>query len=327
MGIAAAVAAVLAWTAFILIARASATRSLGAFDLGFLRICGAGAVLVPWGAWLAMRDRREHPATARSALFGLSPLGLRITVIAGAIGGLGYALIAYTGFFFAPAAHASVLLPGSLPLWTSLLAIFVLRDRITGARALGLGLILAGDLVVGGRSLMAAFDGGEVWKGDLLFMGTSFCWAVYTVTARRFRLEAVRATIAITVFAFLTYLPVYAVLVAGGWVSSRIGSAPWSEVLFQLTFQGLLSVVVAGIAFTRMIQYFGPVRSTMITALVPCLSALGAVLLLGEPLHWSLLAGLVLVTAGILFGVRPGRAAPTVSSASSTVVAGGRCNA
>ncbi len=317
-------AAVLAWTAFILIARASAARSLGAFDLGFLRICGAGAVLLPWGAWLAMRDRRENPATAQSALFGLAPLGLRITVIAGAIGGLGYALIAYTGFFFAPAAHASVLLPGSLPLWTSLLAVVVLRDRITGVRALGLGLILAGDLVVGGRSLLAAFDGGEVWKGDLLFMGTSFCWAVYTVTARRFRLEAVRATIAITVFAFLTYLPVYAVLVAGGWAVSRIGSAPWSEVLFQIAFQGLLSVVVAGIAFTRMIQYFGPVRSTMITALVPCLSALGAVLLLGEPLHWSLIAGLLLVTAGILFGVRAARAVP---AAPTHTLAGGRCNA
>ena len=60
----------------------------------------------------------------------------------------------------------------------------------------------------------------------------------------------------------------------------------------------------SGITFVRMIQYFGPVRSTMITALVPGLSALGAVLFLGEPLHANLLAGLVLVTVGITFGVR-----------------------
>jgi len=37
---------------------------------------------------------------------------------------------------------------------------------------------------------------------------------------------------------------------------------------------------------------------------VPGLSALAAVVFLGEPLHWNLLAGLVLVTVGILFGVR-----------------------
>ena len=58
-----------------------------------------------------------------------------------------------------------------------------------------------------------------------------------------------------------------------------------------------------------MIQYFGPVRSTMITALVPGLSALGAVVFLGEPLYWNLMAGLLLVTAGILFGVQRAPAA------------------
>jgi drug/metabolite transporter (DMT)-like permease len=42
----------------------------------------------------------------------------------------------------------------------------------------------------------------------------------------------------------------------------------------------------------------------MITALVPGLSALGAVVFLGEPLSVYLLGGLALVTVGILFGVR-----------------------
>jgi drug/metabolite transporter (DMT)-like permease len=42
----------------------------------------------------------------------------------------------------------------------------------------------------------------------------------------------------------------------------------------------------------------------MITALVPGLSALGAVVFLGEPLSWNLWVGLALVTSGILFGVR-----------------------
>jgi drug/metabolite transporter (DMT)-like permease len=62
-----------------------------------------------------------------------------------------------------------------------------------------------------------------------------------------------------------------------------------------------------------MIQQFGPVRSTMITALVPGLSALGAVLLLGEPLHWNLALGLALVTLGIMFGVRSSTPAPVLA--------------
>src|ERR1700704_5090861 len=116
IGLGAAVVPVLVWTAFIVIARASAGRSLTPFDIAFARICGASLVLIPWGAWLVMRSRRRDPA-AQSSLFGLSPVRLRLTVLAGIFGGLGYALLAYLGFFFAPALHASVLMPGSLPLW------------------------------------------------------------------------------------------------------------------------------------------------------------------------------------------------------------------
>jgi drug/metabolite transporter (DMT)-like permease len=331
LGIGAAVVTVLVWTAFIVIARASAGRSLTPFDLACARICGASLVLVPWGAWLVMKGRRAarqgQAGAAVSSFFGLSPLSLRVTAAAGIFGGVAYAMAAYSGFFFAPAGHASVLMPGSLPLWTTLLAALVLRERITPMRSLGLAMIVAGDLVVGGRSLLYAFEGGEVWKGDLLFMAAAFCWACYSVVARRHGLDAVRATIAITVFALMTYVPVYALLVAGGQVASHLGTAPWREVAFQMAFQGGGSVVISGITFTRMVQHFGPVRTTMITALVPGLSAFGAVIWLGEPLYWNLVAGLLLVTAGILFGVQksaPARALPLVSLASSSAPVMGR---
>ena len=326
VGVSAAIVTVLIWAAFIVIARASADPSRGAtltpFDIGLARILGASAVLLPWGWWLVRNDRAQALAcqavTAaravatvprQSSLFGLSPLSLRVSATVGVFGGLLYALLAYSGFVFAPAAHASVLLPGGLPLWTALLALLVLGDRITVARALGLAFIIAGCLLVGGASLLHAFDGGDVWKGDVLLMLASMCWSIYSVLARRHALDAVRATIAITAFAFFIYVPVYGLLLALHAVPSHFLTAPLRDVLIQMLFQGVGSVVIAGITFTKMIQYFGPVRSTMITALVPSLSALTAVVFLGEPLSWSLWAGLALVTLGILFGVRGVRVA------------------
>jgi len=302
VGIAAAVVTVAIWTGFIVIGRASAGHTLLPFDIALLRILGAGAVLMPWGWVLA---RRAGP-DGRS-LAGFSPLPLRPTVLTGLFGGLVYAILCYAGFFYAPAAHAAVLMPGSLPLWTALLAVPMLGERITAARALGLGCIVAGDLVVGGSGLLSAFDGGQVWKGDLIFMSAAFCWSTYSVLARRFGLDPVRATIAITVFAFVIYVPAFALLAGSGLLPTRLGQAPWGEIAFQALFQGVGSVVISGITFVQMVRVFGPVRSTMITALVPGLSALGAVLLLGEPLGLNLLAGLALVTAGILFGVRAAR--------------------
>jgi drug/metabolite transporter (DMT)-like permease len=308
VGLAAAVVTVLIWTGFILVARASADPARGGtlspFDLAFCRIVGASLILLPWSLWLVKRDRRGGRGRVGASLGGLSPLPLRTTAAVGVFGGLLYALVVYNGFRFAPAVHASVLMPGSLPLWTAILAALVLRDRITPLRALGLGLIVLGDWLVGGASLLQAFAGGEVWKGDVLFMLAAMCWACYSVLARRHGLDAVRATMAITAFAFVCYVPLYAVLVGSGTVAGKIFTAPVSELLFQAVFQGWGSVVLSGITFTRMIQHFGPVRSTMITALVPGLSALGAVLWLGEPLYWNLGAGLALVTLGILFGVR-----------------------
>lgn len=311
MGMAAAVVTVLIWTAFIVIARASADPARGGvltpFDITLARLLGAGSVLFPLGWWLAQRDRAA--GTGASSLFGLSPLPLRVTCSAGLFAGLLYALLAYSGFVYAPAGHASVLLPGSLPLWTALLALFFLGTRITRVRALGLVLILLGGALVGGSSLLHALDGGDVWKGDLLFMLAALCWSMYSVLVRHHALEAVRATVAVTAFGFLAFVPLYLVLLASGAVQGQFFHAPWRDLWFQMLFQGVGSVAISGVTFTRMIQYYGPVRSTMITAAVPGLSALAAVLFLGEPLAWNLMLGLALVTVGIVFGVRPVAAA------------------
>ena len=310
IGLLAALVTVLIWTSFIVIARASTDPARGALllplDMGMARICGAFAVLAPWGWWLTRHDRAAGVVGAYS-FGGLSPLPFRMTVLIGFFGGALYATFAYSGFAFAPAAHGSVLLPGGLPLWTSLLAVLVLGERLHRERVAGLVLIVGGGLLVGGASLLHALDGSGVWRGDLLFMGASMCWSVYSVLVRRHSLDAVRATIAITVFAFCTYVPIYGALVLAQWLPSHLGQAGWPFVLFQMVYQGVGTVAISGITFTTMIRHYGPVRSTMITALVPGLSALSAALLLGEALPWNVLAGLALVSAGILFGVRQKR--------------------
>jgi len=307
IGLIAAVVTVLIWSSFIVIARASADPARGgmlnSFDIVYARILGASMVLLPWGLWLNARDRAEG-VTGAGSLWGLSPLPLRITLLTGTFGGLLYSMLAYSGFVYAPAAHASVLMPGSLPLWTALLALWLLGDRISPARTLGLVLIVVGDLLVGGASLLNALDGSGIWRGDVLFITSAMVWSFYSVLVRRHALDAVRATISITAVAFVVYVPVYSTLLLLQVVPGQVFAAPVRDVVFQMLFQGVGSVVISGIAFNTMIRHYGPVRSTMITALVPGLSALSAALILGEPLHWNLLAGLALVTAGIMFGVR-----------------------
>jgi drug/metabolite transporter (DMT)-like permease len=299
----AAVITVTIWTTFIVYARAAAHRTLTPFDITFARILGAAVLIVPWGMWLVHKARREN-ANAQSWL-GVSPLSFSLTAKLGFFGAVLYPVIAYSGFFFAPAAHAAVLMPGFLPLWTALLALFILSTPIPPRRRIGLALIVSGGLLVGGGSLLRAFEGGRVWFGDVLFLAGSFCWAIYTVQMRKSAVPAIEATIAITFFALLTFVPIYGALAFFGVVQSKLASAPWRELIEQAFMQGVLSVVISGITFLMMVNYYGPVRSTMITALVPGLAAIGGVIFLNEPLSWNVVLGLAAVSVGIVFGVKP----------------------
>jgi drug/metabolite transporter (DMT)-like permease len=305
VGLAAAATTILIWVSFIVIGRASASQTLLPLDIVWVRYIGAGLALLPWSWWSSRRRRRAGASSG--SLLGLSPLPLRITTIAGMLGGIGYAGFTYSAFFFAPAAHASILLTGSLPLWTALLSVTFLGERISVARGFGLMLILTGCVLGGVSSLHNPANASLSWLGDLMFVAGAICWSCYTVLLRRYTLEAVAATTAIIAFTCAAFLPVYGLGVLVRAVPSHLAAAPWQELAFQAMFQGVGSVVISGISFALMIRHYGPVRSTMITALVPCLSAVAAALVLQEPLHTTLVGGLALVTLGILVGVRPSR--------------------
>ncbi len=295
LGAACALAVLVIWTSFILIARVSARHALSPFDIAFLRFLFSGLVVLP----LAWRRR----AALRAGLGGEQ--AWRRGAALAAVAGVGYCGFAYSGFFFAPVAHAAVLMPGSLPLWAAVFAVLLLGEHLPRARLAGLALIVAGDLLLGGHSLLQAFEGGSTWKGDLLFLCASSCWGLYSVLCRRWRVGAVDATFAIAIGSLASYVPLYGLGVAAGVLPSGLPSASWGEIGFQAVYQGGLAMLVAGIAFTQVVSTFGPVRTTMITAVVPSLAALSAVPLLGEPLGASALGGLACVTAGLLVGLRP----------------------
>ena len=305
LGITSAAAMLAIWTTFILVSRFSARRALLPFDIVFLRFLFAGLVALPFAL-------RRTPRL-RAGLGG--PLAWRRGALLVLTAGLCYCGCAYGGFYFAPAAHAAVLLTGSLSLTTALVAVLLLGERLTAARIAGLLLILAGDLLVGAHSVRQVAAGGDSWKGDLLYLLGSFSWAVYAVLCRRWRLGAVDATLAIAVGCLMTYVPLYALAVAGGLVPSGLAVAPWREIVLLAIYQGGFVMLLSGLAFTQVVAILGPVYTTMITAVVPPLAALLAVPLLGEPLGTAAVGGLACVTAGLLIGLRPGlRAGPRASA-------------
>jgi drug/metabolite transporter (DMT)-like permease len=136
------------------------------------------------------------------------------------------------------------------------------------------------------------------WRGDLLFLAGSCCWATYTVLVRLWGVSAVTATLSAALWAAPLYLPVWWLL-----LPSNLGAVPAGPVAWQFIYQGVFAVLVAGFLFTRAVTAIGAPRTTTITSLVPAMAALAAWPLLGEPLGALGLVGVGLVSAGMVLGV------------------------
>ncbi|MFD1733124.1 EamA family transporter [Deinococcus malanensis] len=95
----------LIWSGFILVSRLGAQGTLSAFDVAALRFGVSGLVMLPY----LLRHGAGGLTLPQVAALGVSA-------------GLGYAMLAYSGFQLAPAAHAAVFMPGMLPFFTAALA-------------------------------------------------------------------------------------------------------------------------------------------------------------------------------------------------------------
>jgi len=254
-----------------------AVDRLGPLDVGVSRMALGAA-----GSLGLLLLARPGVAAVGPALRRHAPTLLLLSVLVG----YGQTLALTYGLVRTPATTAS-LIPPLNPICTMLLAAWVLGERIAGRQWLGLGLAVAGVVLLGFR------HGRPTWtelSGPLTLAVAPISWGFYTVLSK-------------PILAELRPLQLNAVTLLGGflllvpWASGemlvRLGAgtlAEWGAVLYL----GLLTMAVA-----YALWYFGLSRigaaATGATALgIPLVGVAGSWLLLGESL------GIVVVVAGIL---------------------------
>jgi drug/metabolite transporter (DMT)-like permease len=281
VGLAAAFAAAAIGAAWQIATRAGAATDLGPIDLALLRYGVPALVLSPllWraGFW---------PSTARPALIAPVFLG----------GGLPFGLVAMAGAGLAPVAHMGALLPGTMPLFTALLAVAVLGERIGRQRATGFAIVATGVAAIVGPAMAASGDGA--WRGDLLFLAASALWAIFSVAYRRSGLGAWHVSALLAVSSFACVLPLW--LIAGGGMLSASGR----DVALQVAAQGIGAGLLGTWTYALAIRHLGAGRAALSGALVPALSALGGLVLLGESPDPATITGIVLTMLGIALALR-----------------------
>ena len=267
---------VVIWASYLVFTRLAVTSTLNPVDIGLLR---SGTAVIFF-----------LPIILKHGLFPSGANWLDILAIAG-FGGTIFIFFLATGLTLAPVADSGVFAPSMLPVLVAILSVIFLAQRYTRIQLAGLALIVGGALAIGGAAAIAASE-GDTWKGHLLFLGASLCWAIYTV---RFRVSGLPALHGAAILVFWSSL---AFLAIAPFTGLNLWTAPRDIVLLQAS-QGFLAGAVANLTFLYAINTLGAPVAAASAALVPVLAALGGWMFLGEPIGPLKATGILVVAAGI----------------------------
>jgi drug/metabolite transporter (DMT)-like permease len=221
---------------------------------------------------------------------------LAATVALGATGVFAYNLLFLGALALLPASRASLIVALN-PVVTIMLAAWLLRERITRMRWLGILLAFAGVWIVVSRGAPLASVSGAIGPGEVMMFGAVCCWAAYTLIGR----GVLRG---LTPLAATTYASLFGTgmlaLVAMPALLRLDRSAISLAVVASVLYLGLLGTGVAFVWYYRAVRRIGPSRTVIFNNLVPVFGATFGVTLLGEPLLPSMIVGGALAVVGVM---------------------------
>jgi len=278
LGLIAALATVMIWAAFLLVTRFAVQGHFTVEEVLILRIVPGALVMAPvmWRLGVTVP--------------GLSwPRAAFIYVGASAV----FPYVVSKGLAYAPASDGGALAPGMLPFWTALAAYAFTREVPGPRRRLGLVLILIGALVVSLWQIYAGAD-EDAWRGHLLFLVGSGCFAIYSVVFRQSGLSSLHGMVIGLFWGSLLITPI---LLASGRVS--FAAVGWSEIVMMIVMQSFIIGILAMFLFGYAVRVLGAAETAAFGALTPILALLGGAMILGEIITPLKVVGVGLVVVGV----------------------------
>jgi drug/metabolite transporter (DMT)-like permease len=262
-------------------------QSMGLFTSVFLRFAAASLILL-----VLLRLRAGNFPR-------LSPRESVLVAVLGLVGiGVYNCLFAY-GLSLVEASRAALIVPAN-PAFTALIAALFLGERLGRVRAVGVVLCVLGALWVLGRGSFQTFAALQFSLGDLVLVACLFMWSGYTLLGRM-------ALSTLSPIALTAYVMALGSLPIG--IPAWLEQAPLANVTWQgwaaLAYLVVFGTVLPYLWFYDGVKALGAARAAQFINLVPPIAVLESVLLLGESVTPGLLAGMVLVVAGLYLTNKP----------------------
>lgn len=267
---------VVLWSSFALSTRGIGDSSLTTIDVALLRFITPIVMLAP----LLPRTLRAL-ATARP-----------VTVMLLLIGGLPHFLLFALGARLTTAGLTGLLVPGTVPLFVTLLLFAWRRDRVPRRRLFALGAI-----VTGVAATAAQVTTSTTGAGIAVLLTAGFAWAVYTLGLRETKLDPLGVALVICTGSALAAI----VLASSGLMSSHLltGLARPSDVLLFTALQGIGTGLLSTCCYAYAVRALGSSVAAATGAISPVLTAALAVPVFGEPVGAGLLFALAVIAGGV----------------------------
>jgi len=283
MGYSLAVVATIIWAGNFIVARAL-NQDILPIGLAFWRWAIAVATLAPFTVRAAVADwkliKKYLPYLTVSALSGVTTFNTLIYVAGHTTLAVNMALIAT-----------------SSPVFIVLMSRIFYGETISLTRAVGIAIAVSGVvlLIAGGsleRLLSISFA-----IGDLYMLLASIIFAGYTMLVKRKPPNLRMTTFTLSTFSLgLLFLsPFYALEC---WIYHPVVFNP--SIALALLYVGVLSSVVAFLAWNQAIALIGPNRTALIYYLIPVFSGIAAWLFLGEAISLVHIFSTLAIVCGII---------------------------
>jgi drug/metabolite transporter (DMT)-like permease len=186
-----------------------------------------------------------------------------------------------------PSGRAAIL-AYTMPVWSVPLSAWLLQERITARRIVGVGLGMAAMLLLMSSELQAV---RAAPKGTLLMMGAALSWAIGTVLMKRFPVDLPVASLTAWQL-FLGGIPIYAGALALE-MHSLHPLTLWPAV--ALAYNILVAFVFCHWAWYKIVTAVPVGVSSLSSLMTPVVGVFSGMLVLSERPHWQDFAGLGLV--------------------------------
>ena len=216
----------------------------------------------------------------------------------GFLGTMAYQLLFMHGMRWTAAGDASLIIPMN-PVFTILLAVPMLGQKISARMSVGLLIGISGVAVVVGWSPNSGIPLEHRAMGDFMILIAALSWAATTnLTKIMLSRDCGYSSLEIVVWYSVTgWLLLSPWVVVENW-GSHIPYPSQAEWV-TIAYLGIVSTVLSYVLFARGIEVIGPTATSSYVFLVPVFGVLGGWLLLGEEIGISMILGFLLIVYGV----------------------------